>query len=48
MAEKITKGTLIPRLLDWLKSQGIEPDELILRHVLGIAKALETKGIEKR
>lgn len=47
MAEKTTKN-IIPRLLAWLKEQGIEPDEMILRHVLGIAKSLETKATEKR
>jgi hypothetical protein len=46
IAQKITRATLVPRLLAWLDSQGIEPNEMMLRHVLGIAKSMETR-IEK-
>jgi len=48
MADKGPKGNIIPRLLAWLESQGIEPSEAILRHVLGIAKSLETKSRENK
>jgi hypothetical protein len=47
-AQTATKGTIIPRLLAWLDSQGIEPNETILRHVLGIANAMEPIRSKKR
>jgi hypothetical protein len=47
-AQPATREILIPKLLAWLATQGIEPSEIILRHVLGIAKSLETNARDKR
>lgn len=30
------------RMLDWLRAQGIELNQTIVRHVVGIVKSLET------
>lgn len=39
---------LLYRLLEWLRSQGIELNESIIRHVVGISKSLETGPNRKR
>lgn len=39
---------LAERLMDWLRAQGIEITEPVIRHVLGIVKSTETKANTKR
>lgn len=38
---------LLSRLVDWLRSQGIELNEAIIRHVVGITKSLESRPSRK-
>ena len=43
----VTRDELTNRMIDWLRSQGIELNETIIRHVLGIVKSVESIAIKK-
>lgn len=45
---RLSADQLLYRLLEFLRAQGIELNEGIIRHVVGITKALETGPNRKR